>query len=170
MKKTISKRTQGSNHRSSDKKYDTLPGPLRNILIALLILSVGILLGVASFTIYRVNLHKSYIEKVVGYKDIDTSVTVTSGSAGLNGDTDSLKFGKISQGSGGTRFVIINTTQDVIIEVYFSGDISRFLSVDRNKYIINGGSLEKVPINIDIPSDTTAGEYSGKVHIILLRP
>jgi len=174
MKKTKSSRTRiNTRYKSLDKTQKiskhSESGFLRKILIVALIISIGILIGVVSFTIYRIDIHKTYSDKVVEYHDIDASVIVTSGSVGLNGDTDSLKFGKISQGGGGTRFVTVNTTQNVSIEIYFSGDIAKFLSVEKNGYSIEKGIFEKVPINIDIPSNTPIGEYSGKVHIVLLR-
>lgn len=143
---------------------------LVNILIIILILSIGILLGAVSFTVYRTSLHKSYINKIVEYTNITASVIVTSGSVGLDGDTDSLKFGKISQGGGGTRFITVNTTQNVIVDIYFSGDIANFLSVEKNNYTLEAGSFGKIPININIPLNVPIGEYSGNVYIILLKP
>jgi hypothetical protein len=157
-------------NKSPTADVDRTADNVRIVLIALLVLSIGILLGVLSFTAYRIHNYNHYLNSIISYDEINASVIVTTGSVGLNGDTDSLKFGKVSVGGGGTRFLNINATETLKVKIYFSGDIAKFLSIEKNEYIIEKGPIEKVPINIDIPKDTQQGNYTGTVHVLLTKP
>jgi|GEM_PF-1117495 len=171
MKKSIPKKTGKISGKDVAHAGHDKDKTLRIILAVVFIVSVGMLLGTVSFTVHRINnLHPNInVDKVISYTELNSSVIVAYSVAGLNGDTDSLKFGKVSQGGGGTRFIIINATERSVVEIYFSGNISGFLSVEKNDYIIEKGSIEKVPIDIDVPSNASNGNYDGKVHVLLLR-
>lgn len=138
---------------------------LRAVLIAIIFIFMGLLIGAISYTFYK--MHNN---NVIQYTILDASVEITQSTVGLNADKDALKFGKVTVGGGGTRFIILNATEEAIVQIYVSGDMAPYLSVERNDFIIEPGQSEKVPISLNAPLDMALGEYTGKVHVLLLRP
>jgi hypothetical protein len=151
-------------HRSGNLSENKV---LRNILIALIILSLGVLIGTISYTVYKNNYYKN---KVIEYRTIDAFVEVVKHGAGLNGDTDALRFGKSSPGSIGTRYIDINSSVNAIVDIYVNGDMAKFLSVDNNHMTVASGDDMHIPVYVIIPVGTQLGNYSGKIHIVLTKP
>ncbi|MGV8140850.1 MAG: hypothetical protein ACP5NW_00240 [Candidatus Woesearchaeota archaeon] len=133
----------------------------------MIILSFGVLIGAISYTLHKDNYYKN---RVIEYRIIDTYVEVVENGAGLNGDRDALRFGKIGPGSSGNRFIDINSTSNAIIEIYVAGDMAQFLSIDTNKISVSPGEDKQIPVYISIPKGTPYGNYSGKIHVVMLKP
>jgi hypothetical protein len=143
---------------------------IRLILFIILILSIGVLLGSVSYTINKMHQYKEDSKRIISYSVFNSSVEITPGSVGLNGDRDGLKYGKTTAGGGGTRYVDVNTSEDALVQIFISGDMTKFLSVEENNFIMKAGEFRKIPINLEVPNDTSLGFYTGEVHILLLRP
>jgi hypothetical protein len=143
---------------------------VRLMLFIILILAVGVLVGSISYTLSKMYQHNQDAKRLISYTVFNSTVQVTPGSVGLNGDRDGLRYGKITPGNGGSRFVDINTSEDAIVQIFISGDMVGFLSVNENNFLMKSGEFRKIPVNIEIPNETAIGFYEGKVHILLLRP
>lgn len=141
---------------------------VRIILIGIIVLSLGIMIGMISFTLCTNNNHT---EKIITYRILNTSVEVVNYNVmGLNGDIDAVKFGRITAGNRGKRFLNISTNVEAVVTIYLTGKMSNFISVQKNNFVLEQGTSELVPISLDIPSDTPPGNYSGEIHIQLSRP
>jgi hypothetical protein len=141
---------------------------IRIILISIILLFLGIMIGVISYTLYTAN---AFHNKIITYNIYNTSAEIVSYNVmGLNGDKDAVKFGKITAGNSGTRFLNISTTTNANVSIYISGDIAQFISVEKNNFILEQNTTELLPINLDVPKDTPPGNYTGEIRIMLSRP
>jgi hypothetical protein len=142
---------------------------LRTTMMLIIILSIGVLLGVISYTVYNINGYNSLKNHTLSYREIDASVQVVPYGAGMDGNRSVLKFGKIGLGGGSTKYIQVNTSESAIVQIYASGDIADFIGVDDNNFTIRPGNM-MIPIYLDVPENAAIGNYTGKVHILLLRP
>jgi len=151
---------------ASGKKVDNII--VRSTLIIIIVLSLGILIGMISYTLYTVN---NYHDKVITYTILNTSVEVVKYNVmGLNGDKDAVKFGKITAGNQGTRFLNISTNEKAIVSIYVTGEMANFISVQKNNFTMEQGTSELIPINLDVSKNATPGNYSGKIYVQLSKP
>lgn len=154
----------------SKRVIDAKPGNAitRIILMTIIIISLGILIGVISYTLYTV---KDYNDKTITYNILNTSVEVVNYNImGLNGDKDAVRFGKITAGNRGVRYLNISTKEKAIVSIYVSGDMAKFISVDKNNFLVEENFNQLVPIKLKIPSDTPSGNYTGEIYVKLSRP
>ena len=142
---------------------------LRITLIVILTIFVGIILGVISYTVYNISNIKPITGNILSYRELNTSIDVGK-RVGINGDRNGLKFGLNSPGGGGTKFIDINSTQRALVNVYISGNISEYLSVEKNSFIIERGEFVHLAINLELPTNITYGNYTGVVTVILTKP
>jgi len=143
---------------------------IRLILIFVLILSMGVLFGAIGYNLYKWNEYSKYQSRIIAIHYVNTSVQITSFGIGMNGDTDSLKFGKISLGGGGERGLNINSTKKALVKVTISGDMAQFMSVDKNDFIIEPNTADKITFHIDIPENAETGNYTGLIQVLFLKP
>jgi len=143
---------------------------VRIVLIAVMVIAIGILIGAVSYTLNKMHQYRETADKLISYSIFNTTVEVTKNSVGLNADTDGLKYGKTTPGNGGTRFLDINTTQDAFVEIFLSGDMSAFLSVDENSFYMSAGESRRVPVYLDVPDDAVIGFYTGRIYILMTIP
>lgn len=139
---------------------------IRISLILIIIFSIGILLGVSSYTWYYTNKINN-LNTISSYT-VDAHVEVTEYNAGLNGDSDALKFGKVPLGASSTRFLNIYSINESIVKIEASGNISQFLSVDKNNFIIPKNSNDTITFNLDVPYDVAIGNYTGIIKVIFI--
>ena len=155
-----------SNKPVSVKKSENLS--LRIVLIAIIILSLGILIGTISYTLVTI---KNYNSKIISYYSIDTYVEVVGYNViGLNGDKDALRYGRITAGNRGIRYLNISSNEKAIVSIYVSGEMADFISVENNSFVIEHNPGILVPINLNVPTGTPPGNYSGKVYVKLTKP
>lgn len=142
----------------------------RIIYITLIIFSIGILVGVVSYTSYKLN-ETNNNQKIIAIRTVNASVNIIQYGAGLNGDKDSLKFGKVPFGGGSTRYLDINTSEDALVRIEVTGDITQFLSVDKNNFILPKNTAERLTFQLEVPNEgIEVGSYNGKIKVIFLKP
>lgn len=162
MAKLRNIKTIKKNHKRSENNL------VRIILISTIVLSLGIMIGVISYTLYSVN---TYNNKIISYNVLDSYVEVVNYNVlGLNGDKDAVRFGRITAGNRGVRFINISSKEKAIVSIYVAGEMANFISVEKNNFEMEKGTSLLIPINLDIPSNTSSGNYSGKIYIKLTRP
>jgi hypothetical protein len=140
---------------------------LRLILILSLVISIGVLIGAITYVAY---MRDFVSDDVLSIHTIETSVIVTANGVGIDGNRDVLKFGKVPLGGGSTRYLDITSEYDSVVILRVNGDISKFMTVERNNFYMNKSSLESISVTVDIPSDAKLGTYSGFVEVIFLKP
>ena len=162
------KRKNAKNNPNKSKRHKNTV--FRVAMLMIMIISIGILIGTISYTLNKLHEQKKIMQSLISYTAFNTSVEITSHTVGLNADTDGLKYGKNTPGGGGTRFLDINTSQDALVEVYLSGEMSKFLSIEDNQFYMHAGEFRRVPVNLDIPNETAYGKYNGRIYVLMFKP
>jgi len=159
-------------HKTSNKKDINWKNSksVRFALIIILLISIGVLFGAVGYTVYKWNGYSKYQSKIISVHYVNTSVQIVSSGIGMNGDTDSLKFGKVTSGSGGERALHLNSTQKAVVNVTITGDMARFLSVDKNEFIIESNTNDKILFRLEIPENAEIGNYTGVIQVVFLKP
>ncbi len=159
MKKTkIKKRTWENDSR------------IRIALILIIVISLGIMFGTAGYSLYKYNSNLKQQSKIISVNYVNTSIQVVSVGAGMNGDTDSLKFGKISPGGGGERYLILNSSKDALVEITIFGEMSSFLTVNKNDFLMNANTKDQVTFYLEIPEGTPPKNYTGTIQVVFIKP
>jgi len=154
-----------TNRKKSQKSENIV---VRIICIALIIISLGIMIGVIGYTL---NKNIQHHNKLIVSSVINTSIeAVNYPVMGLNADRNSLSYGKATIGNSGIRYINISTKEKAIVKIYISGEMINFVSVDKPEFIMEAGTNMKVPFYLDLPKNMTPGKYTGKIYIELLRP
>jgi hypothetical protein len=143
---------------------------VRIIFILIIIVSLGVMFGTAGYSFYKWNENSKYQSRIISINYVNTSVQIVPFGAGMNGDIDSLKFGKSMPGSGGERYLILNSTQEAMVEIQIFGDMSKFLTVDKNDFIMKPKTRDQVTFYLEIPEDTKPGNYTGTIQVVFLKP
>jgi hypothetical protein len=130
------------------------------ILIVLAVFILG-----SSITFYLFVDHK-----IIDYKEINASATITAGGIGLNADKDVLRFGKNHPGGEAVRYFSITSPEDTIVKIRTSGSISDIIYYSENDFVLYANQTKKITVTLVVPQDITLGEYMGKVKVYLLRP
>jgi hypothetical protein len=83
---------------------------------------------------------------------------------GFNTDTDALYFGKGYPGSVTKRQILLNNSHPypVIVSIKVNGDISQFISVSENDFMLQPGEVKYVMYFLETAGDTPHGNYSGQ--------
>jgi len=153
--------------RKKIKKYSKNSNLTRVILITIIIICIGILLGVTTYCIYKLNISPK--SNIILIQNVNTSVNIVQYGGGLNGDKDALKFGKVPIEGSATRYLNINTTEDALVQIEIGGKIAQFLSVDKNNFILPKNTPEVITFQLDVPADTTIGNYTGNIKITFFK-
>lgn len=98
-------------------------------------------------------------------------VNVTEGGEmGINPLDDALDFGDIPRGAGQTRFVTLANDGDrsAYIVVWTLGGISELITVDRERFVLEGQQTEQVAFKLRVPPSTPVRVFSGAVLIFRL--
>ncbi len=92
-------------------------------------------------------------------------VTGQTNYADVNRPTDILDFGVVSQGLRVKKYLELNNgnAQDAIVYVKVKGEIAKFISLDSEKFIIDGP--RQLGITAKMPDDITPGIYNGVVSV-----
>jgi len=112
------------------------------------------------------------IYKYPSYKYLPMFVKVVSDShIGVNTRTDGLYFGTIPSGDSGRRF--INITNDhntpVEIQITFKGQMAGWVFPTKNYFTLKPGEITQIAVDVVIPNGEPAGDYTGKIYILMKR-
>jgi len=93
-------------------------------------------------------------------------------SAGFTLDSDSLHFGRTVPGGAVSRTMNIfhEYGYPLLVEIEAGGQLSDWLKVSDNNFILESGEKKKLEFAINIPRDAEFGAYTGSVSIILKVP
>ncbi|MGV8151340.1 MAG: hypothetical protein ACP5NV_06455 [Candidatus Woesearchaeota archaeon] len=128
-------------------------------LLLLFVFLLGIFLTILFFNNY----------KLLQYDEIDISVNVRNGSSSFNTSTDALNFARIYPGGSATKLIGIFAHKDSIVRMKISGNISEFIMLSDNDFLIKKNETRQIQVMLDIPESTIEGPYSGKLKIYFYR-
>ncbi len=98
---------------------------------------------------------------------VNASISVQTGSlryVGLNADTDSLKFGKVSPGSVARRSIKVQYTQDALVKVLVNGTFASWFSVNPAEFYLPATQMREVTFDVTTPLTAIDGNYTAKVY------
>lgn len=127
------------------------------VTILVLLISVSI-----SMTIFVYN----YLT-VVDVKEFGMYLTVES-YAGFNVGTEAIFFGTIPPGGGGSRNITLRNGYNIPlrIDIQAFGDLSRWVYVSENGFILQPDENKSVKVTTLVPGDAKFGNYTGSLKII----
>lgn len=112
-------------------------------------------------------IYVKFLHNTTAVKIYDIKVKVDN-YLGFNIENESINFGTIIPGGIGERYIELISDKDVKVEIYLKGSVAKWISIDKNDFILKKGKKENVTFSITIPKNTKFGNYSGKA-IILFR-
>ena len=131
------------------------------IVLAIAAVLAGVALSYLWFTNFSV-----FIVHEVG---MDLKV-VGVGLVGVNTDTDAIHFGKVPKGSGSQRILTLenndNRPHTIVIKTF--GNISGFVFVTENNFVMGPGTIKNVTIMAKVPENTNEGYYDGVLQAIFM--
>ncbi|QQG38605.1 MAG: hypothetical protein HYS32_03285 [Candidatus Woesearchaeota archaeon] len=119
-----------------------------------------LLIAVISITLTTIflTLNKNNVE----YREIDIFITIGK-VVGFNVNPSAIYFGTVPKGGISKRTIQLNTTEKSIIEIKTYGEASDWISVDKNKFILDGST--NITVIADVPVNSELGNYTGKLKI-----
>lgn len=134
--------------------------PYRRVFILLLIVFIlGIFLTIIVYNKY----------KLLDYKEIPMTVTILEGASSFNTSTESLNFAKIYPGGSVIKRINIYVNATTIVSIKSSGNISSFISLSENNFLMNKGDSKQLEVYLDVPNDIPEGKYDGLLKIYFYR-
>ena len=90
------------------------------------------------------------------------------GYVGINTDTDSINFGSVPRGGTGEKVINVTNGDDKphLIRIKSRGDISEWISVSDNNFIMQPGTVNEIKIKARTPMDINPGNYTGTLEVI----
>lgn len=94
---------------------------------------------------------------------------IVSDKYGFDLNNTALTFGMAEPGGASSRDLIIESkyNSDVNVDIYVSGNISKFISISKNDFVLNKGANEKINFVASVPKNTEYGVYEGYVDIVI---
>ena len=104
---------------------------------------------------------------LVDVVEFDMYLTV-SDHVGVNVGTSAIFFGTTFPGGSSNRLVMLNNSYSfpVKVELYDSGDLSRWVYFSDNGFTIEPNVNGTVRVGVAIPEDSKYGNYTGKLRIV----
>ncbi len=127
------------------------------------LLLVGVALVVILSTLF---IFYSLWPRCSTFKSLETSLTVESAKRsiiGLNADTDSLAFGKVSPSAGVRRSVVVNYTEDATVHIFMDSPFASWVSITPHDFNLSAGQSQEVNFNVNVPAYTPDASYTGTV-------
>lgn len=117
------------------------------------------------FFTYEINRYSTKVEI--------SNLTGSNLSIGFSLEPWNLNFGMVpTGGNAGKRFMTLKNTADdeakIILVAY--GSISSLVSFSDNNFILPSGAVKQVDIVLETKKDTSLGNYSGEIDLIVKRP
>jgi hypothetical protein len=104
-------------------------------------------------------------------EEVDMYATVVEGRMiGVNTDTDAIYFGKVRKGGLSTRKIIIDNNDEKphLIQIKTFGDLSKWVYVSDNNFVLDPSGSKNVSVSCDVPKDAEVGNYTGKLQVVYL--
>ncbi len=104
-------------------------------------------------------------------EEVDMHIKVVGGKMiGINTDTDAIYFGKVRKGGLATRKIIIDNNDDRphMIQIKTFGDLSKWVYVSENNFILDPSESKNVSVSCEVPTDVEIGNYTGKLQVVYL--
>ncbi len=103
---------------------------------------------------------------LVDYTEVDAYLTVGS-HLGFNLDSDALYLGTVLPGFSGNRDLVVNNEDcsKCKVNIRSEGDLSRWLVISNNNFVIREGEERKVNVAVFVPQDAEFGNYTAKIKI-----
>ena len=98
---------------------------------------------------------------------VNASISVQTGSlryVGLNADTDSFKFGKVSPGSIVRRSIKVEYDREVMVTVLVNGTFASWVSVNPAEFYLPEDQRREVNFDVTIPETAVDGNYTATVY------
>lgn len=98
---------------------------------------------------------------------VNASISVQTGSllyVGLNADTDSLKFGKVSPGSMARRSIRAQYTQDALVKVLVDGNFASWFGITPVEFYLPATQRKEITFDVNVPENAVAGNYTATVY------
>jgi hypothetical protein len=109
---------------------------------------------------------------IVESRTIDIYLTVTKENRiGLNTDSDALRFGIISRGSQGKRYLDISHKKDypLKLNIRIYGDLADWISISDNNFVLNKNETKRITFTANVPSNAIPGNYTGRAVFLFKR-
>ena len=132
----------------------------KNLLSIFLILSI-VLLG---FFLYF-NLINNFC--ILEKKEIYAQVII-SDRYGIDVNGSALMFGMIPPGNSASREIILKNdyNKDVKLKIYIKGNLSDFMSVSENNFLLKEGENKTIIFSVYPRGDISEGVYIGFVELV----
>ncbi|MEM5871333.1 MAG: hypothetical protein QW051_00505, partial [Candidatus Aenigmatarchaeota archaeon] len=104
------------------------------------------------------------IEVKMDVKVIDENIV------GINTDADAIHFGKVQRGGEGLRYITLtnNDVKSHLIRIKTFGNISRFVSVSENNFIMEPNTTKNITVVVRPTLDCNTGYYEGTLQVIFI--
>lgn len=86
---------------------------------------------------------------------------------GISSDTDVIDFGQIYENMSSRKYInVTGNKYDYKVKVYVSGNISEFVNIEKNNFILEKNQATAIPI---LFSGNKPGNYNGEVKVVFKR-
>lgn len=119
-----------------------------------------LLLIFSFFFLYKERSDCNYIKSLPYSIEI---VDTIKSEIGINTETETLNFGKVSPGASVRRFLNISDTEEVGVISLAGGDLSSQISLAPQKFSLLPGEVKEVAVDFAVPESATAGNYVGEI-------
>lgn len=127
------------------------------------------LILIIALVFFLLTFYFKSVSGVLSEKHIDVRFEV-SNVTGLKVGSDLLDFGRIIQGSSGSKTIVLSNSYTFPINVEFqaTGNVSDFLVYNKNVFL-EPNETKSVSISTIVFSNESFGNYSGVLHVKFVR-
>ena len=102
--------------------------------------------------------------KIYSIKELKMDIIIGN-YIGLNTDTDSIHFGTTLPGTSANREIVLNTDKNITVNLKLSGNISSFIKIPENNFILSKNMQKSIKLTSVIPLNAAKGVYTGILKI-----
>ena len=129
------------------------------LILVFIFLNVLLGIGIMYYDSTYVHMEKIYMQIGVAEK------------VGINVDSDAIYFGKVYPGGGSYRKIKITNNFEIPLqaEIKLEGNITPFVSVSQNNFIIEPGQSEDMTFYAKTKTNSLYGNYTGNATVYYTR-
>jgi len=148
-------------HKGHVHKIDPQKDMTRKIIILIIVVLLAIAVTEFFFSMY----------KVVTVQTMPMNITVMN-KLGFNLDPGTVHFGGVPPGNCGTRGLWIENklNKTLIVDIRRYGDIAPWVETNNQTFFIQPLEKTNVKFSACVPYNTTEGNYSGTIAVVMKRP